>query len=203
MTLSVPRCRSERVDALGEPLGGDVDQVELAGEVCALDGGALRARLRGVQVGGAHAVGHQRVDLIVHEGDERAHDQAGAGPNQRGDLVDQALAAAGRHEHDRIAARDDLVDRFGLVAAERLVAEDGVQRLGRRAEARGRGLRLDRGRGCRRTGVRPASARRPAATPTSRTRPAGPRSRRAGARRRSPTPHRRRGLRTGCSSAQG
>ena len=94
-----------------EPLGGDVDEVELAREVRALDGRALRRRLGRVEVGGADAVGDERVDLVVHERDERADDEARALADERGDLVDQALAAAGRHEHDRVAAGDDLVDR--------------------------------------------------------------------------------------------
>jgi hypothetical protein len=40
------------------------------------------------------------------------------------DLVRDRLAAAGGHEHDRVAAGDDLIDDRGLIAAEVVVAED-------------------------------------------------------------------------------
>src|SRR5262249_446389 len=53
-----------------QALGGDVEQVELAGEERPLDRGPLRRRLRRVQVGRAHAVGQQSVDLIMHQRDE-------------------------------------------------------------------------------------------------------------------------------------
>jgi hypothetical protein len=45
-------------------------------------------------------------------------------PHERRDLVGDRLAAAGGHEHDRVAARDDLLDDRGLIAAEVVVAED-------------------------------------------------------------------------------
>ena len=74
-------------------------------------------------------------------------DDAGARPDQRRDLVAQRLAAAGRHEHERVAAADDVLDDLPLAAPERVVAEDpaqhlarvarGVVRLARRGPARG------------------------------------------------------------------
>ena len=48
-------------------------------------------------------------------------------PRNGGDLVAQALAAAGGHQHQRVAAGDHLVDDGGLRAAELLVAEDFVE----------------------------------------------------------------------------
>ena len=59
-----------------------------------------------------------------------------AGAHQRGDLVAQRLAAAGRHQHERVAAAADVLDDLGLLAAERVVAEDAVQCL------QGLGLRV-------------------------------------------------------------
>ena len=130
----------EPLGGLGvEPLGGDVEQVELAGQVGAFDLGPLGRLLAGVQVGGAHAVAHEGVDLVVHERDEGRHHHARALAQQRGDLVAEALAATGRHEHDGVAATRDLRDDLGLLAAEGVVAEDGVQRLGGRVEPRRRG----------------------------------------------------------------
>ncbi len=120
--------RQEPQRGLGvQPLGRHVQQVELAGEVGALDGGALGRCLSGVEVGGAHAVGDERVDLVVHQGDERAHDESGARTHQGRHLVADALAAAGGHEHDGVAAGDDLIDDRGLLAAERVEPVDLAQ----------------------------------------------------------------------------
>ena len=66
-------------------------------------------------------------------------DHAGAGPHQRGDLVAQRLAAAGGHQHQRVAAADQVLDHILLVTAERVVAEHAVQHLQRVAH---RGVRL-------------------------------------------------------------
>ena len=46
----------------------------------------------------------ERVDLILHQRDQRRHDDADARPHERGDLVAERLAAAGRHQHERVAA---------------------------------------------------------------------------------------------------
>ena len=186
-----------------EPLGRDVEQVELAGEVGALDPRPFGRLLAGVQVGGAHAVAHEGVDLVVHERDERRHHHARALAQQRRDLVAEALAAAGRHEHDRVAAARDLRDDLGLLAAERVVAEDGVQRLGGRGEARRRGAddarhgRRGRRRGARRRGgasPRPAPGSRSGGAQPSSAGGAQSSSAAAGARRDPRGPRRGRGI---------
>ena len=114
-----------------QPLGREVEQVELAREERRLDGAALERVLRGVEEPGAHAQRGQRVDLILHQRDQRRDDDADAGPDQRGDLVAERLAAAGRHEHERVAAGDDVLDDLGLLAAERVVAEDALENVAR------------------------------------------------------------------------
>ena len=77
----------------------------------------------------------ERADLVVHQRDQRADDDrdalAGAMADDRRDLVAQALAAAGRHQHQRVAAAGDVVDDGFLQAAEFGVAEDLVQDLRR------------------------------------------------------------------------
>jgi hypothetical protein len=74
---------------------------------------------RGVQEGGRHAGFVERADLVVHQRDQRRDHQmvtplpgalAGDGRN----LVAQALAAAGGHQHQRVAAGGDVVDDRGL-----------------------------------------------------------------------------------------
>ncbi len=121
-----------------QPLRCDVDEIELACDVCPLHLGALGCRLRRVQIRRVHAVGAQRVDLIVHECDQRADHESGALAHERGHLVGDALSGAGRHQHDSIPTADHLIDDRLLVAAERVVSEDRVQRLTRGRIARRR-----------------------------------------------------------------
>ena len=91
-----------------QPLGRDVQQIELLLDQVARDA----ARLGGIEIGMQRAGGHaelaQRRHLVVHQRDQRRDDHRGAGPAQRRDLVADALAAAGRHQHQRVAAGDDM-----------------------------------------------------------------------------------------------
>ena len=119
-----------------EPLGREVEQVELAGEEERLDHPAFVEVLRGVEEARADAERGERVDLVLHERDQRGDDDADARAHQRRDLVAERLAAAGRHEHDRVAARADVVDDLRLLAAEVVVAEHAPQDV----ERRGRGV---------------------------------------------------------------
>jgi hypothetical protein len=55
---------------------------------------------------------------------------------ERAGLVAKRLAAAGRHQHQRVAAGHNMIDDLGLMAAELVEAEDGaedVERLARHA----------------------------------------------------------------------
>ena len=52
------------------------------------------------------------------------------GRTRAGDLIAQRLAAARRHQHERVAAADDVLDDLVLAVAERLVAEDTTQHFG-------------------------------------------------------------------------
>ncbi len=60
-----------------------------------------------------HAELLERADLVVHQRDQRAHHErhaaAGAVARDRRHLVAQALAAAGGHQHQRVAAGDTRV----------------------------------------------------------------------------------------------
>ena len=71
--------------------------------------------------------------------DHAAHAQAGAVARDRGHLVSQALASTGGHQHERIAAGQDVADHLLLQAAEGGIAPDGAQNVERVASrARGR-----------------------------------------------------------------
>ena len=110
-----------------QPLGRHVEQVEAAVRHVALDLVGLGRVERAVQVRRAHPQLPQGVHLVLHQGDQRADDQADAGAHQRGHLVAQRLAAAGGHEHERVAAGEDRLDDGFLVAAERVVAPHLLQ----------------------------------------------------------------------------
>ena len=106
-----------------EALGRGVEQPELA---------ALGARepppdLTGLegrrQIGRGHAAGRERLDLVVHQGDQRRDDQGGAGEQHGRELIAEALAASGgRHQQDPAAA-EQLLDGLALSRAEGGVAE--------------------------------------------------------------------------------
>ena len=99
-------------------------QVQIA---CDTAKGAV-ARLAGVEGGvqecGAHAQLAQRVDLVLHQRDQRRDDDADAIAQQRRNLVAQRLAAAGGHQHQRVAAAHHVLDHLGLMPAKRGIAEN-------------------------------------------------------------------------------
>ncbi len=140
----------QAVQALEEPLGherlgGDVQQVEAPAVQVAQDGARLVRLQRRVVGGGAYAGRAQGVDLVLHQRDERRDDDAGAGSHERGELVAEGLAAAGGHEHEGVASRDDVLDDILLMRTELGEAEDvaqqgasGGRRGGRRIVAEGR-----------------------------------------------------------------
>ena len=90
----------------------------------------------GIQPLRRHARLLQGGDLVGHQRDQRRDDEAEAGPDQRRDLVAQALAAAGRQHRQRAAPGQHLADHAGLQAAEIGVAEGAAQDVARGVERR-------------------------------------------------------------------
>ena len=88
---------------------------------------AAIASRRRVQERRPHARLRERIDLILHQRDQRRDHDTGAGPQDCRDLIAQRLAAAGRHQHERVAAGDEVLDDGSLVAAKLLIAEDRTQ----------------------------------------------------------------------------
>jgi hypothetical protein len=84
--------------------------------------GLLIGGHRAVVAGCRHAVGLQRVDLVLHQRNQRRDDEGQPVAHQRRDLKTERLAAAGRQDEQGIAAVDDRVHRFALKWAERGVA---------------------------------------------------------------------------------
>ena len=102
-----------------QPLRCDIEQVETSGHQLAAEGGGLLGARRGVPERRRHTEQVQRLDLVVHERDERRHHDADTGTHQRRQLIAQRLAATGRHEHDGVGPRDRTVDDRLLRPAER------------------------------------------------------------------------------------
>jgi hypothetical protein len=118
-------------EALGQQsLGGDVEQVEFIGQQRPFHPALLVRRQRRVEKGRAHAELAQRVDLILHQRDQRRDDDGGAVAQQRRDLITERLAAAGGHQHQRIAAAGDVLDDL-LLGAAKVVAEDAAENVER------------------------------------------------------------------------
>src|SRR5260370_10336190 len=66
----------------------------------------------------------QRVDLVLHQRNQRGHHDADARTQQRRDLVTHRLAAAGRHQHDGVAPGNNVLDDLELLAAEAVEPEN-------------------------------------------------------------------------------
>jgi hypothetical protein len=120
--------------------GREVEQVELARADPPPDVAAHLGIGVGIELLGRHARLLQGGDLVGHQRDQRRDDKPEPGPDQRGDLVAQALAAAGGKDRERAASGQDLADHARLQAAEVLVAESVAQlrRARRRVRPAGR-----------------------------------------------------------------
>ena len=106
-----------------EALGRDVQQVEFARQQRLLNCSRGARRKRGVEEGRAHAELRERRHLVLHQRDQRRHDDARARAHQRRDLVTERLACAGGHQHQRVASVDDVADDGLLPVAKRRIAE--------------------------------------------------------------------------------
>ena len=85
----------------------------------------------GIQICRFDAVLVQRIDLILHQCDQRRDHNRGAFAQQRRNLVAQRFAAAGRHQHQRVAAIDDVLDYGLLFAAKRGIAKNVAKQVER------------------------------------------------------------------------
>ena len=112
-----------------EAFGGHVQEFETAVRHLVAGGGLGVLVEFGVQGGGFNAELAEGSDLVVHQGDERRDDQAHAVAAQRGQLVAEALAATGGHEHQRVAARHDTLDAGRLQTAKAAKAEHPAEDL--------------------------------------------------------------------------
>ncbi len=122
---------------LHQAFGREVEQVQRAVVDAAPDVAAGVGGGGGVQPLRRHARLLQGGDLVGHQRDQRRDDEAEAGPDQRRDLVAQALAAAGRQHGQRAAPGQHFADHAGLQTAELGMAEGAAQDVARGIERRG------------------------------------------------------------------
>ena len=106
-----------------------VEDIQLAAHQAAKHLAGRFGGQAGIEEGGLHAELLERVHLVLHQRDQRRHHDADAVPQQRGNLVAQRFSAAGRHQHQRVAARRDVLDDGLLLVAEGRVAENVVEDL--------------------------------------------------------------------------
>jgi hypothetical protein len=71
------------------------------------------------------ALAREQVDLILHQRDQRRHDDRHAVEHQRRQLVAEALPAAGRKDGQRGAAGEQRLDDLLLAGSELCVAKAG------------------------------------------------------------------------------
>ena len=88
-----------------QPFRRHIQQPVLAFPDAARHFGLLLGRHRAVVAGRRHAVADQRVDLILHQRNQRRHDDGEPVAGQGRRLKAQRLAAAGRQHQQRIAVR--------------------------------------------------------------------------------------------------
>ena len=116
--------RGERSESrVREALGSDVRELEDTG---AEPREPLAHLLRGQRCreeGRPDPALLERAHLVVHERDEGRDDEGGAGQERRRQLVDEALAPAGRGDEQQPSALEQRLDRLALPRAERGVPE--------------------------------------------------------------------------------
>ena len=117
-----------------EPLRRDVQQLDVAAHGARQAIRDLRRRERAVDERRRQAARVERVDLVLHQRDERRDDDRELGQHQRRHLVAERLAAARRQHDERVAAGEHGLDGRFLPRPERRIAE--VLAAARRARRR-------------------------------------------------------------------
>ncbi len=112
-----------------QPFGGDVQQIEITVDQRPFDLACRPGIQRRIEKRCAYAELRQCRDLVLHQGDQRRDNNACALPQQCRHLVTQRLAAAGRHQHQRVAPSrnvpDDLRLRISKISMAEYFAQNG------------------------------------------------------------------------------
>ena len=112
----------------GEPLGGHVKEPQVAGGDAVQDVAVLVEIIGRVEARGGNAGGRELRHLVAHQRDQRRHHHGEAAAHDRGQLIAQRLARAGRHDGEDVAPVEDCLDDLGLPGPEARKTEGGAQR---------------------------------------------------------------------------
>ena len=118
--------QERHVVLLGERFGGEIEQFGLPGEHVGADlrhGGLVERRIEEMRDPRLGRKGPHRIDLVLHQGDQRRDDDGDPVHQKRRQLVAQRLAAARGHQHEGILAFQHVADHRFLVPLERRKAE--------------------------------------------------------------------------------
>ena len=117
--------------ALGEPLGSDVEEVQLALYKCALHIGCGGRIEGGIEKAGPHPQLAHGVNLILHQRNQRGDHNTAAGPDQCRDLIAQRFSAARGHQYECVISLDDRLNNRFLGAAKAGVTEGLLENVER------------------------------------------------------------------------
>ena len=125
---------ADRAQPLGraahvEALGRHVEQLDLTALRARKPARHLGAGQRRVDERGRQIARGERVDLILHQRDERRDDHGESREHERGHLEAQRFAAAGGQDHERVALLQHRLDGALLSGAKVGVAEARAQEL--------------------------------------------------------------------------
>ena len=114
-----------------EPLRRDVQELQAAGGEAIRDVAHLVGADARIESGGIDSLAHERVDLILHQGDQRRDDHGDAVEQKRRQLVTEALAGSRREHRERGAAGEQRSDHFLLTRPVVGEAEPGGEHRAR------------------------------------------------------------------------
>ena len=113
------RGRQQLQAAISEqPLRRNVEKIQLAASRAALDVLHVRPAHARIERRSPHARLFERRHLILHQRNKRRHHDAHPLTDERGNLEAEGLAAAGRHQHERVPALRYVRDDVSLLAAK-------------------------------------------------------------------------------------
>jgi hypothetical protein len=115
--------RAPREVADAEALGRHVAELQPATDERLDAPLALLPRQQAVDAGRRDAALPQGLDLVLHQRDQRAHDERRALEQERRQLVAERFALPGRHQRERVPAEQQPFDDLFLQASERREAE--------------------------------------------------------------------------------
>ncbi len=112
-----------------EPFGRGVEELVFALMQAAQAGAGFRRAKGGVEKRRGHAAGGELVHLVLHQRDERRHDDGEAGPHEGGELEAKGFAAAGRQEGEHIPPGERCLADLALERTKGGVTEGGLERF--------------------------------------------------------------------------